>query len=155
MDDIRREMTGSISDQSKNPQVFKESVSRVEALLAEETSVYYSATNLGNGEKSYVIKTINQLVGKKNFVQPVVVFLEDSLNKDLCLSRVKTDLQDGKDRSNVPEDIVEKQYEKFVHLHDSSWIHERSTLGVMVFDFSTSKTNSAEQIEKLLVSLDS
>ncbi len=105
-DNIRKELTGDISDQSKNAEVWKEVDRKTTARLAGNYNVFLSNTNLD-------ISCIERLSKKYPFNKIVIFLMKDSLDSDLCWKRIQNDLKIGIDRSNVPEDVFNSQYERF------------------------------------------
>ena len=106
-DDIRRELTGNISDQSQNMKVFETANAR---LRAATSNAYFDATNL-------TLKSIRGVMSNaKRFKKINLVILTASKNLDLCQRRVAGDISSGKDRSNVPEKVIENMHQKFMHL---------------------------------------
>jgi len=134
MDDLRREMTGDVSDQSQNEKVFKASQAAMHAALAKDEDVYVSATNLVG--KAGLVKQIVELQEKYKNLRAIVVFLTDSKDPRACLKRVTNDLDSGVDRSRVPEDVIDKQHKRFMAMYDAPWIQERTILGIDVIDVS-------------------
>jgi hypothetical protein len=49
------------------------------------------------------------------------VFIEDSKDPNLCYSRIANDLSSGKDRSNVPYDVVVRQHDKYVKMNPDDY----------------------------------
>lgn len=106
-DNIRKEF-GDVSDQEKNDMVWKKVDRLTTAHLAAGDSVFLSNTNLH-------WKGIKNLIEKYPYNKVVVYVMLDSYDPELCYVRVKNDLADGKDRSNVPEDVIkQKQYNNFL-----------------------------------------
>jgi predicted kinase len=134
MDDIRKELTGNISDQSKNKQVYNKSQELIVEALKNKKSVYESATNLTGGKKN-LIQKIQKIKEKFPSVKPVIVFLTDSLNPDGCLSRVIKDLENNIDRSNTPKDIIARQFQQFKEIYDASFLMERPQFNLDVLKF--------------------
>jgi predicted kinase len=102
-DDIRREKFGDVNEQKDGHIIFQIAYSMTERALKNDRLVYFDATNLG--------KSLNDLI--KKFGDVVPIFLQDSDNLELCFSRVSKDIENGKDRSKVPYEVIQKQYEKF------------------------------------------
>jgi hypothetical protein len=81
--------------------------------LAGGYSVFISNTNL-HAEK------IKELAERFPFNDVEVFLMTDSRNKELCWSRIQKDLADGKDRSNVPREVLERQYNNFIRFNTVS-----------------------------------
>lgn len=108
-DDIRRELTGSVSDQSQNSLVFSVAYARMKEILDNGGKVIFDATNVNTKTRRGLEQTIwsfkhDAVIGYKLFDADV----------DLSFSRIKHDIENGIDRSNVPYDILQKQYENYL-----------------------------------------
>lgn len=109
-DNIRAEF-GDISDQSNNEKVFKRVDEDIVKYLAGGYNVILSNTNL------HYFSMVNY--AKKFPYNKIIVFLmEDSLKPELCKERIHEDIKSGINRSKVPDEIVDKQFEKFYYLLD-------------------------------------
>jgi len=110
-DDIRREITGDISDQSRNGQVWKEAFARLENALQKGENVVFDSIGTTR-------KTRNQLraVAEKIDASVAAYVLMDSLSAERCRDRVAADIENGVDRSNtlVKDDIIARQHAKFL-----------------------------------------
>ena len=105
-DEIRKEL-GDVSDQSKNALVFETEFDR---LRKADKDTYFDATNL-------TMKSLKNVINEAvNFKDITIYFMTASKNVDLCNRRIAEDLENGKDRSNVPEEVVEKMQQKFLQL---------------------------------------
>ena len=108
LDNIRKEL-GDVSDQSQNDKVFKMADNRMIAELAGGFNVFLSNTNLRLG-------SIKDLVRRFPHNDIVVFVMEDAFDKQLCADRVADDIENGVDRSNVPAEVIDSQFEKFTNL---------------------------------------
>ena len=108
-DDIRKEVNGSISDQSNSSKVFSIYEKRMADLASKGEDVFASMTHL---KYSYVKNTINAYKSANPF-KVVFILFEDSLDWKKCYNRVKNDLGNGIDRSDVPEDVIRNQAERY------------------------------------------
>lgn len=108
-DDIRKEITGNISDQSNNSKVFSIYEKRLSNLAHKNKDAFASMTHL---KYSYIKNTINAYDSEEPF-KVVFILFEDSLDWKKCYERVKNDLKGGIDRSNVPEDVIRNQSERY------------------------------------------
>lgn len=105
-DNYRKELGKSINDQDINKVVFTEIDKAIVKYLAGGYSVCVSNTNLHAGK-------IKELAEKFPLNEVVVFFLKDSEDIELCWSRIQKDIENGKDRSNVPREVLEKQYQRY------------------------------------------
>ena len=113
-DDIRREITGSISDQSKNKEVFDEVNKRIDEALKYNQKVVVDATNLNTIFRKEFIKKI-----KRKFPNKKIAYKLFKANPELSKKRISRDLQSGKDRSNVPDHVIDKQMELYSNTLDN------------------------------------
>lgn len=107
-DAIRRELTGDVSDQSKNKEVIIEAKRRLDEYLFNEDSVIWDNTSLN-------LKYLNEIYKRTPPHYDVdIYYTERSFFPEECLESIHEEIANGVDRSKVPDDIVEKQYVKFI-----------------------------------------
>lgn len=115
-DDERKRLTGNVSDQSRNDDVFSACHGLVRKHLACGDDVFFSATNLSRKDRKMLFKIAKDT---KSFVMGIV--LMDSMDPTLCYDRVKKDLESGVDRSNTTivlneesqETVISRMFQKF------------------------------------------
>lgn len=111
-DDIRKELTGDISDQSQNGRVWNEAYARLHAALYRGENVVFDSIGTSR-------KTRNQLRAvAEEYGTPCIAYaLMDSLSKERCRDRVAADLELGTERSNtlVDESILDRQHSMFLN----------------------------------------
>ena len=105
-DSYRKELGKGVNDQDINKVVFTEIDKAIVKYLAGGYSICVSNTNLHSGK-------IKELAEKFPLNEVVVFFLKDSEDIELCWNRIQKDLENGKDRSNVPREVLEKQYQRY------------------------------------------
>ena len=105
-DNYRKELGKGVNDQDINKVVFTEIDKAIVKYLAGGYSICVSNTNL-HADK------IKELAEKFPLNEVVVFFLKDSEDIELCWNRIQKDLENGKDRSNVPREVLEKQYQRY------------------------------------------
>ena len=105
-DNYRKELGKSVNDQDINKIVFEEIDKAIVKYLAGGYSVFISNTNL-HADK------IKELAERFPLNEVNVFFLKDSENIELCWNRIQKDLENGKDRSNVPREVLERQYQRY------------------------------------------
>ena len=105
-DNYRKELGKGVNDQDINKVVFTEIDKAIVKYLAGGYSVCVSNTNL------HACK-IKELAEKFPLNEVVVFFLKDSEDIELCWNRIQKDLENRKDRSNVPREVLEKQYQRY------------------------------------------
>ena len=103
---IREELTGSISNQSKNKEVFKLAFERVDEYLNKGLDVFFDATNVNKSQrKSFTDKY------KDTDVEVIYVILPADI--DLSWKRIRADIRDNKNRSDVPYFALVRQKEMY------------------------------------------
>ena len=137
-DEIRKELTGSIHDQSKNIEVFKLADKRMYEQLKKESPVILDATNLNT---EYRRKMLNEVLDKYPNTQIYYKLLNS--NPIISKQRIAKDLEIGKDRAATPDEIINKQYD--LYLQTIQDLKEEP-----IKDFDT-LINSYSQIEKLKI----
>lgn len=105
-DNYRKELGKGVNDQDINKVVFEEIDKAMVKYLAGGYSVCISNTNL-NADK------IKELAERFPLNTVTVFFLKDSEDIELCWNRIQKDLESGKDRSNVPREVLERQYQRY------------------------------------------
>lgn len=106
-DDIRYELTGNISDQSCNGSVFKIAEARIDQCVILNKNVYYDATNLN---KKLRKKFVEKYRGTEGVKIVYVVLLADI---ELSNERIRKDIDEHKNRSDVPYDVLERQMKMY------------------------------------------
>ena len=109
-DDIRRELTGNISDQTKNGEVFQIAHKRVADALNAGKNVIFDATNIKSRDRKSLMNYMKVHVDKP-FEGFAKVF---SVDPEVAKQRVRKDIEAGVDRSNVPDWAIDKQHRSFV-----------------------------------------
>lgn len=107
---IRKELTGDISDQSKNKEVFDIVDKRVKSLVEEGKSFFYDATNVN---KIYREAFVNQFEGESDIK---IIYVILPANPELSKERIDADISNGVDRSDVPVEAIIRQK----HMYDES-----------------------------------
>ena len=103
---IREELTGDISNQSKNKEVFKLAFKRVDEYLNSGQDVFFDATNVNKSQrKSFTDKYIG------TDVEVVYVILPADI--DLSWKRIRSDIREKKNRANVPYFALIRQKEQY------------------------------------------
>lgn len=109
-DDIRREITGNVSDQTQNKLVFQIAHARMFDILDDGGSVIFDATNVNTMNRVKLCQAIwnhkhNAKIGYKLF----------DGDADLSYERIANDINNGVDRSNVPLHVLQRQYANYQH----------------------------------------
>ena len=113
-DEIRKELTGDISDQSMNSAVWPTAKARMKVALRRYGKVYLDATNVNKWLRV-------EFMSDFNGAQKIAIVFD--VDVETTVKRIEKDIEDGVDRSNVPEAIVRKQYKLFKK-GESSLKHE-------------------------------
>lgn len=108
-DNLRRQMTGSVSDQSMNKEVWQRAYELLRLYSQKENDIWFDATNVR-------LSSINKILAEAGKVDIEFIVLKDSENATLCKQRIKADLENKKDRSNVPDEVVDRMSEEFKQL---------------------------------------
>lgn len=118
-DDIRKELTGNISDQSRNVEVWRLAYDRLRKSLENGENVYFSATTLTS-------KNLKALLNVVEYLKPEITIyaFEDSRDWKLCKKRVKEDLKNGVERSNTDikidnKPLIQSMSEKYINMVDN------------------------------------
>ena len=105
-DDLRRKITGDVTDHSQEGRVW----ATVPVLLKKKLEKYgeavLDATNVDSGSRKGILKKFS-----RDLVERVAIVFE--ADPEESKRRIKADLAAGKDRSDVPDDVVDKQQLKF------------------------------------------
>jgi len=111
-DDIRKELTGNISDQTQNEKVFAYAYARTQDALKNGESVVFDSTGLYKPGREDFIN-----LAKEMGATPIAVIFNTSNMVEICRNRVVEDLRNGKDRSNTiaAEHIISRQHENFLN----------------------------------------
>lgn len=108
-DEIRRELTGSISDQSRNKDVFPIAFQRTIDNLNAGKNVIFDATNVGSYHRKQMLDTFKQKVDTDFDAYAKVFDVDPEISKE----RIRKDVEAGVDRSNVPPEVIDRQYQNF------------------------------------------
>ena len=102
-DDVRRELTGNVTDQSKDAQIWMYIVpQRINAALNTYGEAVLDATNTNSRDRTRFLKNFG------NDVETTAILFGS--NPEVSKARVKKDIDTGIDRSAVPDEIIDKQY---------------------------------------------
>ena len=99
---IRKELTGSISDQRKNKEVFEEVDRRVAEYVKKGETFFYDATNVN---PEFRKKFVEQFRGTD--VKIIYVILPADMETSYV--RIKQDLKNKVERSKVPFEVLIRQ----------------------------------------------
>jgi predicted kinase len=106
-------LTGDVSDQSKNAEVFRLAFERLAQHVEAGDDVVFDSTGTRKKTRLQIISTAKKANPDCKLHLAVLM---DSMNPDLCRARVAKDIEEGVDRSNTlnPMDaIIERQSDAF------------------------------------------
>ena len=109
-DDVRAQL-GDVSDQSKNDQVYYLTRKRLRELLLSGQDVILDSTALGRG----VLRNIRKLAAEVNCDLVYKIF---ECSPEVAKQRIRKDIQLHKNRSNVPDEVIDNLYERFCLIVD-------------------------------------
>lgn len=111
-DTIRKELTGNVSDQSRNKEVFDIVAERIKQFIHQGKNIYYDATNVNSYYRKKFVADLKKKFPNKIEIKYVVLPVD---SVDRCYERIKDDLENKKiDRSKVPYEVLEKQYRMYI-----------------------------------------
>jgi len=113
-DDIRKELTGDISNQSRNNEVWKLAKKRVADALLEK-NVILDATNLDTSQRNNFIKDLPAHILKYKYFE---------VSPEIAKERIKKDLENNVDRSKVPENVIDKMSKKYYNIRREKELEE-------------------------------
>jgi predicted kinase len=108
-DDIRRELTGNISDQSRNKEVFPLAFQRAVDTLNANKNVIFDATNVVSNLRKQMLDYMKQNVNNDFEAQAKIFDVDPEISKE----RIRRDIENSVDRSNVPDEAIDRQYKNF------------------------------------------
>lgn len=114
---IRKELTGDISDQRKNREVFQEVDRRVDELVKEGKSFFYDATNVNTEFRKAFSERF-----RGTDVEIVYVILPADIG--VSMKRIKADLKGKVDRAAVPQHALIRQFGMYNHSLKTQFIGE-------------------------------
>ena len=103
-DEIRKELTGSISDQTRNPEVFQLVDKKINEAVSNGEQVILDATNLNTKLRRQFIDSL-----RKNFPEVDIFYKLFPADPVISKERIKKDLDNQVDRSAVPDDVIDRQ----------------------------------------------
>lgn len=116
-DQIRKELTGSISNQSKNAEVWEEAYERLQRTLSCSKNVVFDSTCTN-------LNTVKALINFSENKNAKIFFKIIYCDPDTAACRVNSDIINNVDRSCVPRDVIQRQYEGFLKV--VKWLKENN-----------------------------
>ena len=109
-DDIRVELTGDISDQSRNKDVWVFAEKMILDGLENGRYVILDATNVGTGNRTRLLNRVKSFAG--NGLKTYATVFE--CDPDVSKYRIEKDILNGVPRSNVPPEVVDRMYQQYL-----------------------------------------
>lgn len=105
-DNIRRKLTGDVSNQSMNTAVWEQAYSDLQNLLDTKGKAVLDGVNTSSFYRN---------ISLKNFQSPEIykVALVFNANPEVSKERIAQQIANGEDRASVPPEVVDRQYEEF------------------------------------------
>jgi predicted kinase len=108
-DDIRRELTGDISDQSKNGEVWDKAKQDILNNISQGFYTILDATNVDTGRRREMLSMIrSEFPGIDTYAR---IFDADP---EVSKQRIKKDLENEVVRSNVPDEVIDRMYKQYL-----------------------------------------
>lgn len=105
-DQVRRELCGNISDQSRNIEVWETVKRRTIECLEQGISVVIDATNVSTSNRR------NFIQGMPPCILQAKLFPADPAQ---CYVRILKDLEQKKDRADVPEEVIYRMFGEYIY----------------------------------------
>lgn len=105
-DDIRKELTGNISDQSRNHDVWNLAYERLDKYACEQKDILFDSTCTN-------LDTVKRLLRNTEKQGTEIKFKLFYCLKSAAYNRITKDIQNNVDRSNVPIEVIDRQYNGF------------------------------------------
>lgn len=105
-DNIRRELTSNVSDQSQNVNVWNIALEKIIQNISNGKYVILDATNVSTYYRTQLLNNIKNAVGNNVKTYATVFYSDQNISK----KRISTDIANGIDRANVPYEIIDKMY---------------------------------------------
>jgi predicted kinase len=105
-DNIRKEITGNISDISRDNEVWNEVYNQLEKNLEKYNLAVLDATNTTSRYRKSILE---------KFPDIRKIALIFNINPEIAKQRVQHDIMDDIERSNVPDEVIDRQYQQFLN----------------------------------------
>jgi len=106
-DDLRRQYTGDVTNFTQEGKVWANVPILLKQKLEKFGEAVLDATNVDSGDRKRMLKNFN-----RDSVERIAIVFE--ADPEESKRRIKADIEAGKDRSNVPPEVVDKFQEKFL-----------------------------------------
>lgn len=133
-DTIRKQICGNVNDQSRNKKVWEMAYTSLREFCSEgREEIWFDATSLHNSS----IRAVLEIAALYKQDVTILIF-KDSYDNDLCKGRIKADIENGIDRSNVPVEVSDNMFENFKTLMNNleeyrkGWTKEFPNISISV-----------------------
>ena len=107
-DELRKKLTGDISNQKVNPEVYKLAKVLIINNLKKGKNVVLDSTNVDTERRIPFIKDMEKEV---DFKKTALIFY---VSRDEAKKRIKNDIENNVDRPNVPEKAIDEMYQLYL-----------------------------------------
>ena len=108
-DEIRKRLTGNVSDQSRNKEVFEITFNEMIQCIKDTGYAVLDSTNVSTIVRK---NTIEKAKAEIPNLKTVGLFFR--ANPEVSKKRIKKDIEANKDRSNVPPEVIDRQYQQLL-----------------------------------------
>jgi len=102
-------LTGDVSDQSRNKEVFDIAHENVVKCVKRNGYAVLDSTNVSSFVRENTIAKLKAII--PNLKTVALVF---KCNPEVSKKRIQKDIQLNKDRANVPEEVIDRQYDQLI-----------------------------------------
>lgn len=143
-DQIRLQLTGDISNQTKNGEVFNIANQMIVDCLKNNEDFYYDATNVNTKYRKDFTKKVKEINPDAK-----VVYVYFPSDIELSSDRITLDLANNVVRSNVPKAVLERQNKLYMESLQSSWLEEGAD-NAFVIDTTSAQNNYIDELTEIL-----
>lgn len=108
-DEIRKELTGDVSDNSRNIEIFKIVDDRILEALKKGDKVILDATNLNTTFRRLMITNLKSLYPRLDIRYKLL-----DVDPEIAKQRIANDISNKVDRSKTPDEIIDLQYQQYL-----------------------------------------
>jgi predicted kinase len=109
-DDIRREVNGNVNDHTDSLKIIYIGLNRIIDALNAGKNVILDATNVRTKDRREQLNYIKEHVNRPFNAYAKIFYGDPEVTKE----RIRKDIENGVDRSDVPPEAVDRQYNKFI-----------------------------------------
>jgi len=106
LDEIRKQLTGSITNQNKEKEVVDIGRNKIKQLLSAGKNVIYDATNVKYWFRQNMLKDMPPHIKKAKIFH---------VDPEEAKKRIRQDIENKVDRSNVPPEKIDELYKHFTN----------------------------------------